>query len=295
MKKFRTAVFAGAAIIILILLITVNPIWDSVFIMSGISSIFTQSEEYPMSVFFFDVGRANAILIRCDGYNIMVDSGREKAQYSSLNYLTLLGVEKLDLLILTHPDKDHIGNMSEVVRSIKTERFVTCQNGDYELTETYSELLKALVEENVEVEYAQSGDTFSFGNLSLNVISPGKVYNTTNNNSVALKAAYGDFSLMLTGDIPQEAEADILNNSQNISSDVICIAHHGSGYSTTDDFLKAVSPKTAIISVEENDYLPSDKVLKRLVDFGCDIYRTDECGTVVVLYDGSSYKVITQL
>lgn len=295
MKKSRAAVFISTAIVVVISLIAVNPIGDSLFIMSGISSIFTQSEEYPMSVFFFDVGRANAILIRCDGYNIMVDSGMEKAQYSSLGYLSLLGVEKLDLLILTHPDKDHIGNMSEVVRSIKTERFVTCQNGDYELTETYSDLLKTLDEENIEVEYAQSGDVFSFGELSLDVISPCKVYDTTNNNSVAIKAVYGDFSLMLTGDIQQEAEEDILANGQNISADVLCIAHHGSGYSTTEDFLKAVNPETAIISVEENDYLPSDKVLKRLVDFGCDIYRTDECGTVVVVYDGSSHKVITQL
>lgn len=247
-----------------------------------------------MSVFFFDVGRANAILLRCDGCNIMIDSGMEKAQADSLDYLSILGIDRLDLLVLTHPDKDHIGNMSEIVNTIGIDRFVTCRNGEYDITQTYLNLIGALNDNGIAVEYAGAGDVLDFGDLHLSVVSPCEIYDTTNNNSVAIKAEYKDFSIFLPGDIQEEAEEDILENGADISADVLCVAHHGSGYSTTEDFLNAVNPKTVIISVEENEYLPSDDVLARLVDFGCEIFRTDECGTIAVVSDGSEYKTITQ-
>lgn len=224
--------------------------WNTIFIKSGISSIYTQSEQYPMSIFFFDVGSANAILIRCDGYNILVDSGLEKMPMSVLDYFDILGVSKLDTVILTHPDKDHIGNMSEVAEKIQIDRFITCQNGDYDLTQTYVDLIETLNAVNIDVEYAAAGDTLVFGDLVLNVVSPTKIYDTANDNSVAVKLIYKDFSAFLSGDIGGEAENDILLSGADISADLLCVAHHGSGSSSTDDFLEAVSPECAVISVE---------------------------------------------
>lgn len=295
MKKRKIFLLVCAAITAAVsALLTANSLWDSIFINSGISSIFTQSEKYPMAIFFFDVGRANAVLIRCEDCCVMVDCGMEKVQGNSLDYLSVLGIEKIDMLVLTHPDKDHIGNMSELVNLIEVDSFITCPNGEYELTQTYRDLLNSLDNRNISVEYAKAGDVFKIGALQLNVVSPNKVYDTTNNNSLAIAAKYGDFSVFLSGDIQEEAERDILSNNFDISADVLCVAHHGSGYSTIEDFLNKVNPKTAIISVEENDFLPSAEVLTRLTDIGCEILRTDECGTVAVVSDGIEYKTITQ-
>lgn len=295
MKSSKIALcICAAALVAVSAVLTANSVWDGIFIGSGTSSIYTQSGEYPMSVFFFDVGRANAVLLRCDGCNIMIDCGMEKAQADSLARLSILGIDKLDLLVLTHPDKDHIGNMSELVNTIEIDRFVTCRNGEYDITQTYLDLIGALNDNDINVEYVRAGDVLDFGDLHLSVVSPCEIYDTTNNNSVAIKAEYKDFSIFLPGDIQEEAEEDILENGADISADVLCVAHHGSGYSTTGDFLNAVNPKTAIISVEENEYLPSYDVLARLVDFGCEILRTDECGTIAVVSDGSEYKTITQ-
>ncbi len=275
-------------------MLTICSYWEKIFADSGLSSVYMQSEQYPFSMFFFNVGRANAVLIHSDEYNILVDSGMEKLQTNMLDSLELLGVEDLDLVILTHPDKDHIGNMTDIVNNATVERFITCENGDYELTQIYEALLSALENNGIEVEYAKAGERLIFGDLQIDIVSPNTVYDSSNNNSIAVKLTYKDFSAFLSGDIEKEAENDILQSGADISADVLCVAHHGSGNSSTEDFLKAVCPKCAIISVEQNDYLPSDKTLSRLINLGCDIYRTDEAGTICVVSDGKDYKIITE-
>lgn len=296
MKKYKRLIFAGiaAAVLAVSAVMTYASCWNKIFIESDISSIYTQSKEYPMSVFFFDVGSANAILISCDGYNILVDSGLEKVQMSVLDYFDILDVDKLDVLILTHPDKDHIGNMADVVEEISVDRFITCQNGDYDLTQIYLDLIDTLDAMNVDIEYAQSGDSLTFGRLTLDIVSPCKVYDNTNNNSVAFRLTYGEFSAFLSGDIEAEAESDILLSGADISADLLCVAHHGSGSSSTEEFLSAVNPECAIISVEMGDSQPNNGTLNRLISHGCEIYITDECGTVAAVSDGADYKIITQ-
>lgn len=297
MKKFkkRICVFSAVAVVILTAAALVNTsLFASLCGDLGVTSIYQRCAEYPFCMYFFDVGRANAVLIRCDGYNILIDSGMEKAQNNILDNLEILDVDKLDLLVLTHPDKDHIGNMSDVVENVAVDRFVTCQNGDYEITELYGELIETLDDCGIEAEYTSAGDEFVFGSLNLQTVSPGKVYNSTNSNCVALKASYENFSAFLAADIGFEVEKDIISSGFDISSDILCVAHHGSRYSTSEEFLCKVNPHDAIISTQANEYLPSNYTLKRLIDFGCDIYRTDESGIIAVVSDGKEYSIITQ-
>lgn len=296
MNKKRVIFLSIAAAVTLVIsaVLTVYSQWNDVFICSDLSSIYTESEEYPFSVFFFDTGSGNCILIHSECADVLVDTGLEKVQANVLDYLKILNIDSIDMLVLTHPDKDHIGNMADVARAIEVERFVTCDNGRYELTELYNELIAVLDNKGTVIEYTRAGDRFVFGSLTLDVVSPTKLYDESNNNSVVLRVRYKDFSVLLPGDIGGSAEQDILLSGADISADVLCVAHHGSGSATTEDFLNAVSPECAVISVEQSEYLPDNGVLSRLINFGCKLYRTDKSGNIAVVSTGEDYKIITE-
>ncbi|MBQ3970431.1 MAG: MBL fold metallo-hydrolase [Clostridia bacterium] len=294
-KRFKLAAFLAAVAVATTALAVISPDWNRVFDIFEVSSVYLKSEEYPLSVFVLDSGSANCVLIKSIEANIIVDCGHEKADKNILDTLDILKIDHLDLVILTHPDKDHIGNMEQVVGKYSVDRFVTCENGDYELSELYEELITALNDKNIEIQTVGAGEKIDFGRLTLEVVSPIMVYDTPNDNSVAVRLCYGDFTAMLTGDISEKAEKDILASKRCISSDVLLAAHHGSGSSTCEEFLEAVSPKYAVISVEQNDYLPNDKTLARLCDFGCEIFRTDKQGSIAVMSDGSSCEIFSEL
>lgn len=248
----------------------------------NLNSIYLKSSKYPFSLFVFNVGSGNCVLLHSDECNVLIDCGRELVQFEILDVFNYLDIDKLDLMILTHPDKDHIGNMADVAKHIEINRFITCENGDYELTELYEDLLSVLDSTGIEIEYAKAGDNITFGDVALDIVSPTKVYDNSNNNSVVVKVSFRGFTALLPGDVGKAAERDIVDRGIDLSADVLLTAHHGSGSSTTDEFLEAVNPEYALISVYQSDYLPSDKTLRRLLEHGCDILRTDESGSIMV-------------
>lgn len=293
-KRFNCLVFLAAVTFAISALFAIALDWEKIFDENNLASIYNQSEKYPISVYVIDSGTANCVFIRSEEGNILVDCGQEKADKNVLNLFKILGIDELDLVILTHPDKDHIGNLEEVIENVNVKRFITCKNGDYELTDLYNSLVFELNKKNIDIEAARAGNKISFGELTLDVVSPIMVYDTSNDNSVVVKLCYRKFTALLTGDIGKAVEEDILESGEDISSMVFLVPHHGSGGSTTEEFLKRVNPKYAIISVEQTDYLPSDKTLSRLIKFGCKIYRTDIEGNIVVLSDGEECKVLTE-
>lgn len=270
----------------------VTGVWTSLFSALDIGSAYVESEMYPLAVTVCDVGSANCVLVACEGYAVLVDCGLEKLQGNVLNKLD--AADKLDMVILTHPDKDHIGNMSEVVRSVRTDRFVTCRSADNDSTEIYEELADTLSECGVDIEYAECPNEYVFGNMTLRVVSPDRVYDSTNENSVVLMLEYGGFSMLLTGDAGKTAERDMLSRGEKLDADVLLVGHHGSGGSTSQEFLEAVDPNDAVISVEQSDYLPNDGTVQRLAEYGCVIYRTDKSGDITIVSNGTDYKIITQ-
>ncbi len=284
-RKKREKASQSFILKIIVLIITSAVLLLTLNSKSDLESLYTKSGRYPFSMMTFNVGNGNCVLVSCEGKNILADCGRELVQFDILEALDCLGVEKLDLVILTHPDKDHIGSMSEVAENVRIDRFLTCENGDYEITEYYGELLSVLGERGIEVEYAHADDMIELGELSVEVISPSKVYNSSNENSVAVKLSYGNFSALLMGDAGQKAESDIVRSGKDISADVLLVGHHGSAGSSSEEFLNAVKPGYALLSVSENDTLPSDKALKRILDCGCEILRTDRSGNILVVYD----------
>lgn len=257
------------------------------FAMTDIQSVSAQADRCPLTVFFPDSGTAGCALVHGEDFNILIDCGREKAQTNICTLLGDLGAEKIDLAVLTHPDSDHIGNFSQVADRFTICEFLTSEEADRSDSELYRTLMKSLEDHGVNVRYARPGEELTYGKARVEVIAPLTDYKNTNDSSVVLRLEYGGFTALFPGDITKKAEKDILESGADISAQLLYVPHHGSAGSSGEEFLKAVSPQYAVISVEEENYLPAGAAIQRLRDCGCEIYRTDESGGVAVFFDGS--------
>lgn len=279
-----TAALAAAAVLSIIFKTQVR----GLFGITGLESIYAQAEHYPISIYFPDMGSAGCALIHSEGNgNILIDCGREKAQNNILTTLSYLDITDIDLAVMTHPDSDHLGNFPEVIRKTRVSSFVTCEYSKGLHTQLYGSLVSALEDSGIEAMYAHTGDVLTVGDITFEVLSPAKLYTTANDNSVVLKMSFDGFTALFTGDISSKAETDILASGADVSADLLCVSHHGSGGSSREEFLRAVSPQIAVISVEESEYLPNGSAIARLAATGCEIYRTDISGTVAIFYDGT--------
>lgn len=286
--RIRTIAATSAFAVVAVLSILFKNQVRDLFTAAKLESIYSASDRYPLAVYFYDSGSAGCTLIHTSGGDVLIDSGREKAQNNVCDLLSFLGANTLELAVLTHPDSDHIGNFSEVIEEYGADRFLTCAYSESCKSPLYVELSETLRLYDIPIEYASPGDSFSIGGAKLEVISPLKTYKASNDNSVVIRLDYGEFSALFTGDISKKVEKDILESGRNIDCDLLLAAHHGSGGSSSEEFLEAVSPEYAVIEVEESLYLPHGDAIDRLAACSCEIYRTDVSGTVAVFSDGTS-------
>ena len=154
---------------------------------------------------------------------------------------------------------------------------------------------KALKSKNISEEHPKAGNSFSIGQLNLMFLGPVQAGNDTNNNSIILKLVYGKTKFLLTGDAEKEEEQSLLAAGEDLGADVLKVGHHGSDTSTTSEFLDAVRPKYAAISVgSDSNNLPKATVSRRLADDGISVYRTDINGTIIFLSNGRNISVKTE-
>ena len=286
-RKYRTIAATAALAVVAALSILFSKQIRGLFPTLGLESIYSQAEHYPLAVYFADIGSGGCTLIHTHEHDVLIDCGQEKAQESASRLLHRLGTDRLSLAVLTHPDSDHIGSFPEVIEKYGTDRFLTTPQSESSDSALYAGLTEALRHSGVPIENAKPGDEFEFDGARLEVIAPLKEYKKDNDSSVVLRLEYGEFTALFTGDISKKAERDILESGQDISADVLLVAHHGSGGSSSEEFLRAVSPRYAVIEVEESAYLPNGGAIERLAACGCDIYRTDISGTIAVFTDGT--------
>lgn len=239
-----------------------------------------------LEVHFLDVGQADCTLIKCNGYTMLIDTGLDDQGTKIQNYLKKQGIDRLDYLILTHSDIDHIGSADVIMTKFDIG---TIFMSDFEKeTKTYKNLLK-LIEEN-EIRYLSPavGNVYAFGSASFQILAPNDDYEKPNNTSIALLLTHGENTFLFTGDAEKEAEADMLNNGLNLAADVLHAGHHGSRTSNTQEFVDAVMPRYAIISSGvDNDFgLPDAEVLNRFREKEMMVYRTDEQGNIVAVSNG---------
>ena len=274
---------------------TLNDIKDEI---AGNYDIPALKNDKELKVHYIDVGQGDSILIQYDGKNCLVDAGDTHATDEVITYLNSQSVSKIDLLIISHPDADHIGSMSKVIDNFDIgDVYMPPLSEDLTpTTNVYTNMLLSMSRKGLKVDLAEAGDTIKFGDLSFKCVAPQGEFASKNNSSIAFKLEYGETSFLFTGDMEKESERSTLQRKYDVSADVLKVAHHGSASSTTSEFLEAVSPRIAVISVgEDNKYKhPSEEVLEALNQKGVNVYRTDLDGDIVIISDGRELEVTTK-
>ncbi len=249
-------------------------------------------------VHFIDVGQGDSILIRSDGYDILIDAGENDKGKVVTQYLERVGVDKLDLAIGTHAHSDHIGGLDVVIKEIETAEVVMpkMKKSVVPTTKTYTDLLKAIKSTGAKSTTAQIGAKYTFGNGTLTILGPVMSYDDLNDTSVVARFDYGDASFLFTGDMEKEAERDLIAAGAYLDADVLKLGHHGSSTSSCEEFYDKVSPVYAIVLCGvDNEYgHPHDETEKLVKDKKDTMYRTDIQGTIVVTVKDGKYTFTTE-
>ncbi|WP_052675997.1 excalibur calcium-binding domain-containing protein [Paenibacillus sp. IHBB 10380] len=240
-----------------------------------------------LTVHYIDVGQgASQLILTPSGKTMLIDGGNNDDEQRIVNYLKKQGVKKVDILIGTHPDADHIGGLDAVVNAFEIGSIYMPKVSSN--TKTFESLLTSIANKNLKVTTAKAGIDLKLDDqLIVNMIAPVNTYDDTNDMSAVIKITFGSNSFLFTGDAEAKSEKDLLANGTNLKSDVLLVGHHGSNSSTSQSFLNAVNPAYAVIQVGENNYgHPTSNILKRLADKKIKIYRNDEQGNIIFTSDG---------
>ncbi|WP_342544290.1 MBL fold metallo-hydrolase [Lysinibacillus sp. FSL W7-1291] len=246
---------------------------------------------HDMRVHFIDVGQGDSILIESpNGKTMLVDGGVKGAGQQIVSYLKELGVSKLDVVVATHPDADHIGGLIPVLNSLTIEQFY--DSGKVHTSQTFEEMLTLIDEKNIPYYVPKTGETIEFDkDVTVKVLNANEQASDNNDASIVLKMTYGNVSFLLTGDAGVALEKEMLQ--YDVTATVLKAGHHGSNTSSSQEFIRAVKPEVTILSYgEDNKYgHPHAEVVDRLQAIGSKIYATADLGTITVSTDGVNYTV----
>lgn len=258
-----------------------------------------------LTVSVMDVGQGLSVVVLApDGTSMLFDAGRsgDRVENLIIPYLEELGITELDYLVVSHPDQDHIGGMPRLLDRFPVRNFV--DPAIPTTNQTYGHTLERVLDYDINPILARAGTSIDMGpDVTAEILWPSGDFildrgePDTNNNSTVIRIQMGEVSFLLTGDIEVEAEETLVESlgGEELQSDVLVVAHHGSQTSSRAEFLDSVSPTVAVIPVGlDNPYgHPHDEVMQRLRFRGITIYRTDLDGTVEMISDGVQYTVTT--
>ncbi|MBI2475913.1 MAG: MBL fold metallo-hydrolase [Candidatus Taylorbacteria bacterium] len=252
-----------------------------------------------LKIAFLDIGQGDAIYIEApNGNQMLIDGGPPRTVLSALRKVMPFYDRSIDMLLVTNPDKDHMGGFVDVLKSFKVGEVV--EPGTQSPSATYAELEKTIAEKSVPKILAERGQTIWLDKkhgVGFHVLFPDRDVSglATNNGSIVGRLVYGNTSVMFTGDAPDNIEHYlVLLDGKKLKSDVLKVGHHGSRTSTSEEFVGFISPTDAVISDGlHNKYgHPHQETLATLAQFGVKVFRTDQLGTIVMKTDGENLTVL---
>ncbi|SHJ95069.1 Metal-dependent hydrolase, beta-lactamase superfamily II [Anaerocolumna jejuensis DSM 15929] len=249
-----------------------------------------------LKVMYLDVGQGDSILIESKGEAMLIDAGEVEEGDTVADAIASEHIKELKYIIGTHPHSDHIGGIAKVIQSCNTEE-VFLSDFDYS-SATYDNLLQVISRKKIKKTYPTAGDSYTLGDASFTFVTPlDKDYgDNANNYSLGIRLTNGKNSFLFTGDMEEVAEKDLVASGRTIEADVLKVNHHGSSTSSCTEFLKAVDPTYAVISVGKGNTYghPASATLASLEEEDVQTYRTDKQGTIIITSDGKNLSVKTQ-
>jgi len=251
-----------------------------------------QNSNKTFTFAMLDVGQGDALFIESPtGAQILIDTGPPRKILGSLSRIMTPFDKKIDAVMITNPDLDHIGGFSDILKNYQIG--MVFESGTIGTSETYQNLKKEIKNKKIPNILVRKGMQINLGaGAVLEVLFPDRDVSSwaTNDGSIVAKLIYNNTSIMLTGDAPIETEKIILNefSKEELESDILKVGHHGSSGSSSFKFLEAVLPKYSLISVaKDNRYgHPQKSTLNILSEVGSKILRTNELGTIIMKING---------
>lgn len=251
-------------------------------------------DDYPLKVTFLNVGQGDCSLIECGDTVILIDGGESEYAGTVNSYLTYEGISEIDCYIVSHPHSDHMGALPSIlkVNEVKEVMMTSFSEINIPTTNVYEKMLDAVSDEECDVLYVWAGETYTYGELTLDILSPSVQTDDYNDMSIIVRVLYGDTSFLFTGDATRTAEKIVIEQ-YDVDADVLKVGHHGSSTSSSEDFITAVSPSFAVISCGANNSYghPHKEVVNLFDSLNIPTRRTDEEGNIVVYSDGKNIYV----
>jgi len=254
--------------------------------------------ESGLALHFLDVGQGDGIAIRTPGGHwVVVDGGPRTGRWDAgrrtvVPFLRRHGVKRLEAVVVTHADADHLGGIPSIVGAVPTS--MVLEPGGAPESSMYLAFLDELAAAGTAWRPGRAGDRFDIDGVVFEVVHPDTTWaqwgHDINEDSIVLLVRYGRFEALLTGDIGLPAELALRGRIGRV--DVLKVGHHGSNGSTGEEWLAELAPSTAIVSVGRNKYgHPAAGAIERLDRHGVSIWRTDREGDITIRTDGRAFSV----
>lgn len=259
-----------------------------------------------LEIYFLSVGQGDSIFIETPlGHQILIDGGPDATISEKLARLLPFWDKEIDLIILTHPDRDHVAGLVDVLKRYRIDNVLW--TGVVRDTLEYDRWIEELTREETNIFIAKSGQRIISKrkdhlsqSVYLDVLFPfqsmeGLKLDNGNETSIVGRLVFGENEVLLAGDISSKIERQLVDRGMDLRADILKVPHHGSKYSSSEFFLEKIAPNTAVIEVGKNSYgQPSPETLERLKKFGIDTLRTDQDGDIKIVSNGREYKIINK-
>lgn len=280
-----------------------------IVVLISISSFIINFIPSNLNIYFIDVGQGDSTLIKTvQNKTILIDGGGSEfgsfdvGKNTLLPYLLDRGISKINYLMVSHFDSDHVGGLFAILENLKVENIIISRQG--EESENFTEFMGLVNEKNINLIIVKKGDFIYIDRYSyFEILFPEEEYireNILNNNSIVAKFTSKNTSMLFTGDIEETSEdrlCELYGTTNKLEADILKVAHHGSKTSSTEDFLGLVNPKIVLIGVSEGNNFghPNSNVIERLKKYTNLIYRTDKNGEIEIKINNNEVAVNTML